>query len=141
MQCGRLPREADRIATGPPALTGMPSRVQPSISTLPTAPIGCGPYGCPCGLPQGYQAGPATGMEYPGIVFDGITDKAKTLFFISAHEIGHSWFPMIVGSNERRHAFMDEGFNTFIDIEESAEYLGGKYGPKRDAEYSAGGGS
>jgi hypothetical protein len=46
---------------------------------------------------------------------------------------------MIVGSNERRHAFMDEGFNTFIDIEESAEYAGGKYGPKRDSEYSAGG--
>ncbi len=34
---------------------------------------------------------------------------------------------------------MDEGFNTFIDIEESAEYTGGKYGPKRDSEYSAGG--
>ena len=34
---------------------------------------------------------------------------------------------------------MDEGFNTFIDIEESAEYAGGKYGPKRDSEYSAGG--
>ena len=34
---------------------------------------------------------------------------------------------------------MDEGFNTFIDIEESADYMGGKYGPKRDSEYSAGG--
>src|SRR5437899_590958 len=31
-------------------------------------------------------AGPATGMEYPGIVFDGIDDKAKTPFYISAHE-------------------------------------------------------
>ena len=58
---------------------------------------------------------------------------------MTAHEIGHDWFPMIVGSNERRHAFMDEGFNTFIDIDESATYAGGKYGPKRDAEYSAGG--
>src|SRR3546814_19747939 len=41
-------------------------------------------------------AGPATGMEYPGIVFDGIDDAGKELFWISAHEIGHSWFPMIV---------------------------------------------
>ncbi len=78
-------------------------------------------------------------MEYPGIVFDGIDDKGKTLFWISAHEIGHTWFPMIVGSNERRNAFMDEGFNTFIDIDESAEFQGGVYGPKRDSEYSAGG--
>jgi hypothetical protein len=78
-------------------------------------------------------------MEYPGIVFDGIPDKGKTLFWITAHEIGHDWFPMIVGSNERRNAFMDEGFNTFIDIQESAEFQGGVYGPKRDSEYSAGG--
>ena len=84
-------------------------------------------------------AGFSTGMEYPGVVFDGIPDKGSFLFWVTAHEIGHSWFPMIVGSNERRHAFMDEGFNTFIDIDESATYAGGKYGPKRDSEYSAGG--
>ncbi len=82
-------------------------------------------------------AGFSTGMEYPGIVFDGIEYKGKTLFWITAHEIGHDWFPMIVGSNERRNAFMDEGFNTFIDIGESAEFQGGVYGPKRDSEYSA----
>jgi hypothetical protein len=84
-------------------------------------------------------AGFSTGMEYPGMVFDGIDDKGKVLFWITAHEIGHNWFPMIVGSNERRNAFMDEGFNTFIDIGESAEFDGGVYGPKRDGEYSAGG--
>jgi hypothetical protein len=84
-------------------------------------------------------AGFSTGMEYPGIVFDGIEDKGKVLFWITAHEIGHDWFPMIVGSNERRNAFMDEGFNTFIDIGESAEFQNGVYGPKRDSEYSAGG--
>jgi hypothetical protein len=84
-------------------------------------------------------AGFSTGMEYPGVVFDGIKDKGSFLFWVTAHEIGHDWFPMIVGSNERRNAFMDEGFNTFIDIDESATYAGGKYGPKRDSEYSAGG--
>jgi Peptidase family M1 domain len=84
-------------------------------------------------------AGFSTGMEYPGIVFDGIPDQGKQLFWITAHEIGHSWFPMIVGSNERRNAWMDEGFNTFIDTYESDEFQGGVYGPKRDGEYSAGG--
>jgi len=84
-------------------------------------------------------AGFSTGMEYPGVVFDGITDKDDFLFWVTAHEIGHDWFPMIVGSNERRYAFMDEGFNTFIDIFESEDYAHGKYAPKRDSEYSAGG--
>jgi hypothetical protein len=84
-------------------------------------------------------AGFSTGMEYPGVVFDGIKDKDDFLFWVTAHEIGHDWFPMIVGSNERRYAFMDEGFNTFIDIFESEDYAHGKYAPKRDSEYSAGG--
>jgi len=84
-------------------------------------------------------AGFSSGMEYPGLVFDGIDDKGGFFFWLTAHEIGHSWFPMLVGSNERRNAFMDEGFNTFIDIQESAEFEGGKLGPKRDSEYSGGG--
>ena len=86
-------------------------------------------------------AGPATGMEYPGIVFDGIDDAGKTLFWISAHEIGHSWFPMIVGFDERRHAWMDEGFNTFIDVYESDDFNHGEYAPKRDGEYAPHGGN
>jgi len=85
-------------------------------------------------------AGFSTGMEYPGMVFDGIRDKGKGSFVVTAHEVGHTWFPMIVQSNERRDAWMDEGFNTFIDIYESDQYLNGKYAPKRDGEYAPGGG-
>jgi len=86
-------------------------------------------------------AGPASGMEYPGIVFDGIDDKGKELFWITAHEIGHSWFPMIVGFDERRHAWMDEGFNTFIDTYQSDAFNRGEYAPKRDSEFAPGGGN
>lgn len=86
-------------------------------------------------------AGIASGMEYPGIVFDGIGDKGKQLFWITAHEIGHGWFPMIVGFDERRNAWMDEGFNTFIDTYESDDFNHGEYGPKRDGEYAPGGGN
>ncbi|HEX4695267.1 M1 family metallopeptidase [Sphingomonas sp.] len=86
-------------------------------------------------------AGPSSGMEYPGIVFDAPEDAGKELFWITAHEIGHSWFPMIVGFDERRHAWMDEGFNTFIDTFESDDFNRGEFGPKRDSEYAPGGGN
>jgi len=86
-------------------------------------------------------AGGTSGMEYPGMAFDGITDNGKELFWITAHEIGHSWFPMMVGSDERRDAWMDEGVNTFIDTYESDDFEGGVYGPKRDGEYAPGGGN
>ncbi len=94
------------------------------------------PYAFPAAI---NVAGFSSGMEYPGILFDGINDKGKQLFWITAHEIGHGWFPMTVGSNERRNAFMDEGFNTFIDIFESDDFHNAEYGPKRDSEFSAGG--
>ena len=81
-------------------------------------------------------AGPTEGMEYPGIVFDGPEERTNVLFFVGAHEIGHTWFPMVVGSNERRDAWMDEGFNTFIDTFESDDFNHGEYGPKRDGEYA-----
>jgi hypothetical protein len=87
------------------------------------------------------EAGIAGGMEYPGIVFDGITDKGKELYWVTAHEIGHNWFPMIVGSDERTNGWMDEGFNTFIDVYASDVFNKGEFAPKRDGEYAPGGGN
>jgi hypothetical protein len=85
--------------------------------------------------------GHGAGMEYPGIVFDDMHDTGKDLFWITTHEVGHSWFPMIVGSDERRDAWMDEGFNTFIDVYQSDDFDHGEYGPKRDSEYAEAGGN
>lgn len=86
-------------------------------------------------------AGPVSGMEYPAMIFDGVEDSGKLLFWITAHEIGHCWFPMMVGFDERRDQWMDEGFNTFIDIYESEDFAHGAFGPKRDPEYAPGGGN
>ncbi|HEY2805751.1 MAG TPA: M1 family metallopeptidase [Gemmatimonadales bacterium] len=58
--------------------------------------------------------GPVGGMEYPMMTFDNARDE-KDLYYTIAHEQGHEWFPMIVGSEERLYPWMDEGFNTFID--------------------------
>ncbi|XHR92292.1 hypothetical protein ACFJIV_18215 [Mucilaginibacter sp. UC70_90] len=48
---------------------------------------------------------------------------------------------MIIGSNERRYAWMDEGLNTFINIYASDAFNKGEYAPKRDSEYAPGGGN
>jgi len=85
--------------------------------------------------------GHGAGMEYPGIVFDDMKDAGRDLYWITTHEVGHSWFPMIVGSNERRDAWMDEGFNTFIDVYASDDFNHGEYAPKRDPEYAEHGGN
>lgn len=87
------------------------------------------------------EAGTAGGMEYPGITFDHKKAKGPGLRMLIAHEIGHNWFPMMVGSNERRDAWMDEGFNTFVDVYEAEAFDGGKFAPKRDAEYAPGKGT
>lgn len=88
------------------------------------------------------EAGVAGGMEYPGIVFDWWKDAGSMgLFGLTAHEMGHNWYPMIVGSNERRDAWMDEGFNTFIDVLIAETFNQGEFGPKRDGEYAPGGGN
>jgi hypothetical protein len=55
------------------------------------------------------------GMEYPMIVFCRNRTSAEGLYGVTDHEFGHTWFPMVVGSNEKRYAWMDEGFNTFIN--------------------------
>jgi hypothetical protein len=59
-------------------------------------------------------AGPVAGMEYPMFVMVHYgTESPSSIFSTIDHEQGHEWFPMIVGSNERRYAWMDEGFNTY----------------------------
>ena len=72
-------------------------------------------------------AGVVSGMEYPGIIFCGYKDKTASLWGVTDHEFGHNWFPMIVGNNERKFAWMDEGFNTFINFYSTDAFNKGEY--------------
>jgi hypothetical protein len=69
--------------------------------------------------------GPIEGMEYPMLTFVPNSPSREDTQWALAHEFGHEWFPMIVGSNERLYPWMDEGFNTFIDLENAANYFKG----------------
>jgi hypothetical protein len=69
--------------------------------------------------------GPIEGMEYPMITFDPGGPTREDVHWVLAHELGHQWVPMVVGSNERLYPWMDEGFNTFIDLANAARYFTG----------------
>ncbi|WP_313093810.1 M1 family metallopeptidase [Chryseobacterium flavum] len=77
-------------------------------------------------------AGNEGGMEYPGIVFCHMDSKGEDLWGVTDHEFGHNWFPMIVGSNERLFAWMDEGFNTFINGLSTEAFNKGEYYRKQN---------
>ncbi len=88
------------------------------------------PYPYPTAIVVG---GPVSGMEYPMIVFCDADGGMASMFGCNDHELGHQWFPMIVGNNERRYAWMDEGFNTFINIySDRAWERAGRPRPERD---------
>lgn len=75
-------------------------------------------------------SGVALGMEYPGAIFCLSNLKKGDLWGDVTHEIGHNWFPMIVGSNERKYMWQDEGFNTFINEYATKQFNKGEYAEK-----------
>ncbi len=77
-------------------------------------------------------AGRVAGMEYPQIVFCDVNSRGRDLFGVTDHEFGHIWFPMVVGSDERRWVWMDEGINTFINQYSRLDYYGqGRVPPEK----------
>lgn len=95
----------------------------------------------------------ATGMEYPMITFNGprpIIDPATglrqygrvardALVELIIHEVGHNFFPMVVGSDERQFAFIDEGINTLLNhlavLEWEDGQVGALFGPNMEKLY------
>lgn len=63
------------------------------------------------------------GMEFPMMTVIGPYQgqEPSDLFNVTSHEIAHMWIPMIVGTNEKRYAWMDEGSTTFLENESKME--------------------
>ena len=55
-------------------------------------------------------------MEYPNITVRSRSDTEDFLEYVIMHEVGHNWFYGILGTNERDHAWMDEGLTEFSGI-------------------------
>ena len=62
------------------------------------------------------------GMEYPTITLITSPEADEPqLDGVITHEVGHNWFYSMLGSNERDHAWMDEGINTYFQFRYEAE--------------------
>ena len=73
------------------------------------------------------------GMEYPmmTLIGDYNAQGDSALYYVTAHEEGHMWFPMLISTDERRYSWMDEGTTTFNENQARNDFY-----PNRKAELS-----
>jgi len=71
------------------------------------------------------------GMEYPMIINDDDTETWESTVYLTSHEMSHTFFPFYMGINERKYAWMDEGWAVFLPQEFQAAM--GKYAPENAA--------
>src|SRR5439155_9327851 len=65
------------------------------------------------------------GMEYPQLILiTGYRPSVLSMAGVIAHEVGHQWFFGMLGSNETREAFMDEGFTSYATTVEMNSLFG-----------------
>lgn len=57
------------------------------------------------------------GMEYPMATLITGERSLLSLTGVAVHELMHSWYQMVLGSNESLYAWMDEGFTTYASNE------------------------
>ncbi len=70
--------------------------------------------GIPYPYPQFTAFNGGGGMEFPGMVNDGDNSNYNGTLYLTAHEMGHSYFPFYTGLNEQKYAWMDEGLISFF---------------------------
>lgn len=69
-------------------------------------------------------SGGESGMEFPMMVNDEEFDTYEGTVFVTSHEVSHSYFPFLVGTNEHQFAWMDEGLITLLPKEVEKQVAG-----------------
>jgi hypothetical protein len=65
------------------------------------------------------------GMEYPMITLVNSPTSDASLEHVIVHELCHNWFYGMLASNEREHAWMDEGLTTYYETRYFEHYYSG----------------
>lgn len=62
------------------------------------------------------------GMESPMMANDGAPKELGRHIGLIFHELSHNYFPFIMGTNERKYAWMDEGWASFLPTDLVKKY-------------------
>jgi len=57
------------------------------------------------------------GMEFPMMCNNSSVDNLSGTVHLTSHEIAHTYFPFFMGINERKYAWMDEGWATMLPFD------------------------
>jgi len=71
------------------------------------------------------------GMEYPMMVNDYSAPNLVRTVGVTSHEIAHTYFPFFMGINEKKYAWMDEGWATALPVD-----IQNKLAPEEDQRNS-----
>lgn len=65
------------------------------------------------------------GMEFPMMTLMGDYNAAgdSALYWVTAHELAHMWVPMMLSTDEKRYAWLDEGTTTFQENQARKEFF------------------
>ncbi len=76
------------------------------------------------------------GMEFPMMTLIGDYNARgdSALYYVTAHEFGHMWVPMIVATDERRYGWLDEGMTSFAENQVRKEFFPGQDAERSDRE-------
>ncbi len=81
------------------------------------------------------------GMEYPMMCNNGSQKKKRRTVGLAYHEIAHTYFPFFMGTNERKYAWMDEGWANMFPTDYQNKHFDGYYTPRTQEYYLRNAGS
>ena len=101
--------------------------------------VGTYPYPAITAVSAPIGVSSAGAMEYPTITVVGKIRDPKALDVTIAHEAFHNWFQGMLASNERTHAWLDEGLTSWLEAKYTRAYYEEDENPLGLPKFLAGG--
>lgn len=81
------------------------------------------------GIPYPYETmtvfNGSGGMEFPMMVNQDVENDRWLATYVTTHEIAHTYFPFLTGTNEKRFSWLDEGMAVYLPLSEQTKIYGG----------------